>query len=153
MSAMTGITPSATGMNIHASCVSWLERGLLLCGPSGSGKSDLALRLIEEGAVLVADDLVHLVHDAGCLTAEPVALAGHLEIRGLGIFCPPFLRRTALDLVVQLAAAETIERLPEKTTTEFCGICLPIAHIDPRWPSAVARLRARLVWPQATTEA
>ena len=69
-------------MQIHASCVAREEAGVLLLGPPGSGKSDLALRLLEHGFMLVADDRVEI---EGGIARPPPHLAGLLEVRGLGI--------------------------------------------------------------------
>lgn len=132
--------PAAT---IHASCLSWRERGVLLAGPSGIGKSDLALRLIEAGAVLVADDVVGLVREADRITARPVALPGLIELRGQGIYRVDFLPRAVVDLHVRLGGAA--ERLPETTpTARLLDIDLPAIDLDPRLPSAVARIRMAL---------
>ncbi|MHA1114324.1 MAG: HPr kinase/phosphorylase, partial [Alphaproteobacteria bacterium] len=76
---------------VHATCVSLWGAGILLRGPSGSGKSDLALRLIDGGAVLVADDQVSLeLRDGGLFASPPAATAGKLEVRGVGIVTVPF---------------------------------------------------------------
>ena len=72
-------------MMVHATCVAIGDRAVLLCGPSGSGKSDLALRLIDGGAQLVADDQVVLRAEGGRIVARaPEALAGRMEVRGIG---------------------------------------------------------------------
>src|SRR5690606_32729552 len=78
--------PQLAGMaTIHATCVALGDTGILLRGRSGSGKSDLALRLIDGGALLVADDRVALSLEGGRVIARPpAALAGYLEVRGVG---------------------------------------------------------------------
>ncbi|MGH6829221.1 MAG: HPr kinase/phosphorylase [Rhizomicrobium sp.] len=99
-------------MNIHASCVSLRGKGVLLLGESGRGKSDLALRLIDEGALLVADDRTELYAKRGRLCARsPKSIAGLMEVRGLGIVRQPFRGDTALALAVRVGAPTT--RLPE----------------------------------------
>ena len=71
---------------VHATCLSIDDVGLLIRGPSGIGKSDLALRLIDKGARLVADDRVGLlVSDNHVIARAPATLAGLLEVRGLGM--------------------------------------------------------------------
>lgn len=126
---------------LHASCVAIEGLGVLLRGPSGVGKSDLALRLIDAGATLVADDQVELELGGGQVIARaPDALEGLLEVRGLGIVRLAFLREIALALVVDLAA-EIPERMPEPATAELLGVALPLLGLDPRPPSAAATLR------------
>ncbi|MDE0940637.1 MAG: HPr kinase/phosphatase C-terminal domain-containing protein, partial [Pirellulales bacterium] len=85
---------------VHATCVAIGEVGVLLRGPSGSGKSDLALRLIEGGAKLVADDQVVLSEVAGSLLASaPAALRGKIEVRGCGILDIPYEKSVSMRLV------------------------------------------------------
>ena len=92
-----------TPKSVHASCVSINEIGILLRGPSGSGKSDLTLRLIGDGAMLVADDQVQLTDVSGSLMAKaPEMLAGKLEVRGCGILAFPKLECVTVRLVVDL---------------------------------------------------
>lgn len=117
-------------------------RGVLLRGPSGAGKSDLALRLIEAGARLVADDQVILAADGGALlAAPPPALAGRIEVRGLGIVAVPFLARVRLVLAIDLVRPETVDRLPEPATVTLAGIALPLLRLAPFEDSAVAKVR------------
>src|SRR5436190_12146788 len=102
---------------IHATSVALRANGqwraVLLRGPSGAGKSDLALRLIEAGARLVADDQTHLVRKGGTLMATPpAALAGLIEVRGVGIVKlgrNRLLARAPLALLVDLVAPGQVE--------------------------------------------
>lgn len=90
-------------VNIHASCVAIGDQGVLLLGPSGAGKSDLALRLMDRGASLVADDRCDIHHDgAHLLASAPESLGGLIEIRGLGILARPFRKSVPLALAVEL---------------------------------------------------
>ncbi len=99
-------------VNIHASCVRLGGKGVLLLGKSGSGKSDLALRLIGRGAVLVADDRCDLFVERGRLTARaPQTIAGMLEVRGLGLVNIRHAARAPIALVVDLSAP--VSRMPE----------------------------------------
>jgi HPr kinase/phosphorylase len=120
--------------SVHASAVRVGNRAVLICGPSGSGKSRLAFDLILSGrsgqiapAILVGDDRVHLDTDAGQLRVRPAAeLAGLIEIRGLGIRRCAFAEEAIVGLLVDLAAADS-ERLPppEVLTTRIFGVSIP----------------------------
>lgn len=122
-------------MQIHASCVGRDGAGVLLLGPSGCGKSDLVLRLLECGFVLVADDRVD-IEDG--LARAPAAIAGLLEIRGLGIVRLPYAEHVTLALAVQLSAEG--DRLPASKT----HLGLPLVTIDPKSASASARVALAL---------
>ena len=129
-------------MTLHASCVVWQEMGVLLRGPSGIGKSDLALRLIDHGAVLVADDRVLIERDGDRLLASPPEiLAGLLEVRGLGILRFPHQAKAPIRLVVQLVELSEMERLPESATEDILGISLPLRLLSAREPSAHTKVR------------
>lgn len=105
------------------------------------GKSDLALRLIDAGAALVADDLVAVSRGVSGLTARPVALPGLLELRGQGIYRVGYRPETDINLYVRLGPS-TAERLPRTDETfRLLEVELPMIELDPRLPSAVARLR------------
>lgn len=114
-------------------------------GPSGCGKSDLALRLIDRGALLVADDQTQLHLDGSdiCMTA-PAAIAGQIEIRGLGIMRAPFVAAAPLRLVVDLVAAADIERMPEPRRCTLLEHEVPLVTLAPFEASAVAKLRLAL---------
>ncbi len=139
-------------MFVHATCValkqgrSW--RAVLLRGPSGAGKSDLALRLIELGARLVADDQTHLAKKGRSLIATaPAALAGLLEVRGVGIVKlsrGQLLARAPVALLVDLVAPEQIERLPEPTRETLQKVDLPRVALAPFETSTVTKLRLAL---------
>jgi len=130
---------------IHGSCVAIGERAVLLRGGSGSGKSDLALRLIDEGATLVADDYVALSAQAGRLYAEPpAALSGLIEVRGLGLVQMPYRQRAPVELNVTLVTRQDMARLPEPQSIELGGIALPAIHFVPFEASATAKIRLAL---------
>lgn len=105
---------------------------MLLLGPPGSGKSDLVLRLLDSGFVLVADDRVEITD--GVARPAP-ALAGLLEVRGLGILNVPHAAQARLALAVQLGSGP---RLPEPMRHE--ALDLPLVTIDPAAASAPARV-------------
>ncbi len=109
--------------NIHATCIRIAKAGkafgvpasagVLILGRSGSGKSDLALRLIARGAQLVSDDRTELSISRGRLIARaPARLVGLLEVRGLGIVKMPHAASAAIALVVELSAS--VPRMPER---------------------------------------
>ena len=129
-------------MLVHGTCVAIDGQGVLLRGPSGAGKSDLALRLIDAGAVLVADDQVEIAaEDAKMLARPPETLAGLLEVRGLGIVTLAYRAPVPLLLVIDLAPSDQIDRLPEPATAQLCGIAMPLLRIDPFTASAPAKIR------------
>ncbi len=121
-------------MHIHGSCAGRSGDGVLLIGPPGAGKSDLLLRLLARGFDLVADDRVDIV--AGGIARPVPALAGLLEVRGLGIVRLPFVASARLALVVELSDAAV--RLPPPRRHE--ALDLPMALIDPRAASAPDRV-------------
>lgn len=117
-------------------------RGVLIEGPAGAGKSDLALRALDQGFALVADDRVSLwVFEGRLFGCAPQALSGLLEIRGLEV-----VRVTALPLaeVVLVARCGAAERIPDARTAEIAGLATPLIEIDPREASAPAKLRRAL---------
>ncbi len=127
---------------IHATCVAVEGLGVLLRGPSGGGKSDLALRLIDEGATLVADDRCDLAVEGGRLLASPPApIAGLMEIRGLGIARLKYLEKVPVGLVIELVALQRVERIPKADSREFLGVTVPLIHLSPFEVSAPAKVR------------
>jgi len=123
---------------VHGSCVVWPQGAVLLRGGSGAGKSDLALRAIDLGAELVADDQIWLRRDRDRVLAEPPPnLAGLIEVRGVGILAIGHRAPAPLVLVVDLVADELVERLPEPQSTELIGINLPLLRLSP-WPASAA---------------
>lgn len=116
-------------MQVHATAVAIEGAGLLLLGGPGSGKSDLALRLIDRGAVLVADDRVDLAVASGRLVAaSPAALFGRIEMRGVGIVTRPALASAVLALAVHLG--QEAERLPHRRTVLFLDVALPVLFLS-----------------------
>jgi len=113
-------------------------RGVLIEGGSGSGKSDLALRALDHGFRLVADDRVVVWADAGRLFGRaPAALGGLLEVRGLGVVP---VAAVAFCEIVLLARLETAERMPEPATETILGQLIPLLAVDPLESSAPAKL-------------
>jgi HPr kinase/phosphorylase len=126
----------------HATTVAIGGRGVLLRGASGSGKSDLALRLIDAGARLVADDQSELWRDGeAVLVRAPATIAGLIEVRGLGIVHLDPLPVVRLTLVVDLVAPDAVERLPEQRSETILGVSIPLVALAPFEASTPAKLR------------
>ncbi|MEC9368550.1 MAG: aldolase [Pseudomonadota bacterium] len=145
------MTAARGDSNVHGVCLAMAGRAVLLRGPSGSLKSDLALRFLSrfaaEGAVLVADDQVLLrVHDGVILARAPAAIAGKLEVRGIGIVDVPASGEARLVLVAVLGDASEIPRLPPDPppSARICGVELPLVRLDPREASAPEKLKLAL---------
>jgi HPr kinase/phosphorylase len=132
-------------MLVHATAVAIDGRAILLRGPPGAGKSDLALRLIDGGATLVADDQAEL-QQAGnqvCVRA-PAAIAGLIEVRGIGILRLQALEEAPLAMCVDLLPSAEIERLPERRFEQVLGIAVPLIAVSAFEASAAAKLRLAL---------
>ena len=121
----------ALSLHLHGSCAARAGQGVVLLGPSGAGKSDLLLRLVQCGFMLVADDQV-LVEDG--VARAPSALAGLLEVRGLGIVRLPWLERVPVRLAVELRPSEERLPLPERHPE----LLVPLVRVDPFAASATA---------------
>lgn len=118
--------------NIYATCISIKKAGILLLGKSGMGKSDLALRLIEnKGAVLVADDRTDICLKDGTIYAyAPDNIKGLLEVRGVGIVKIPYIEDIPVKMAVELVdSAEKVERMPEAEFFKFKGCRIPLIKL------------------------
>ncbi len=149
-----------TIVNVHASCIVLARAGapfgvpedaaVLILGASGSGKSDLALRLIERGAMLVADDRTDLFARNGRLWGRPPAvLAGLIEIRGVGIVALPFRSEAAIALAIDLVERSLVPRHSREGTYVPPGELElspsarpPLLRLDGRDSSAPAKVVA-----------
>ena len=128
----------------HASTVAVDGRAVLITGPSGSGKSDLALRLLDRGFTLVSDDQTIVRREGNKLIASaPPNIAGKLEIRGVGIVQMDTVKDVPVALVVQLTSE--IERLPdERRERPVLGIKLPLVSVDALTASAASKVALAL---------
>ncbi|BAV65882.1 HPr kinase [Sphingobium cloacae] len=137
---MTG----AASQTLHATSVAIGGRAVLLQGPSGAGKSDLALRLIDRGAVLVSDDYTILTAEGGRLIASaPATIAGRMEVRGIGVVDMPHRDGAPVALIAHLG--EGTERLPvEGESRRLAGIDIPLVHIAALEASAPVKVELAL---------
>jgi serine kinase of HPr protein (carbohydrate metabolism regulator) len=132
-------------MTYHMTCVAHDGAAVLFRGPSGAGKSDLALRAIDAGWTLVSDDRVVLTREGSRLLASaPPALAGLIEVRGLGLVAAPSASRVPVALLVDLVAPAAVERMPEPALTEIDGVQIPRFDMAPFESSALAKLKLML---------
>ncbi len=130
----------------HASCVSVDGKGILLLSESGAGKSDLALRLIHAGAVLVSDDQVILMQKGNTLLASPPEkIAGLIEARGIGLLTMPYQQDIPLALVVQLVERKAVSRLPEPAFFDCFGVQVPLLSLHAFDESVCAKIFLYLV--------
>lgn len=128
---------------IHATAVAIDGHGVLLVGRPGCGKSDLALRLIDRGAMLVADDRVDLHPTPAALRLHPpAAIAGLIEVRGVGLVRMPWRSDVAAALLVVLD--EAAERMPQPEQRAVAGLSLPLLRLDAFQASAPIRVERAL---------
>jgi HPr kinase/phosphorylase len=139
---------------VHATTISLNGTAVMLRGGSGSGKSDLALQILETSGTgltgqiittaLVADDQTVLLRQGQVILASaPDSIKDLLEVRGQGVLDVKAVQNVPLVLVVDLKPFARIERLPqpEDLQTYILGLSVPLISIDPTTPSAAARLR------------
>ena len=127
---------------VHATAIAMEGDAVLLRGPPGAGKSDLALRLIEGGARLLADDQTLLRRvDNHVLVRAPAAIAGLIEVRGVGVVRVDSLEEAPLALVVDLVPSAQVERIPDNRFEVVLGLTIPQMALAPFEVSAAAKLR------------
>jgi serine kinase of HPr protein (carbohydrate metabolism regulator) len=127
---------------IHATCINLEGFGILLRGPSGSGKSDLALRMMHYNSQLIADDWVDLTREKGVLIARaPNRLRGLLEVRGLGIIEVPHGISIRVQGMIDLVDSNKIQRLPDHQVEILLGVEIPSYQLDPWEISAIAKIQ------------
>jgi serine kinase of HPr protein (carbohydrate metabolism regulator) len=135
---------SISGETVHASAVAIEGRAVLITGPSGSGKSDLALRLLDRGFTLVSDDQTLVRRDGDRLLASaPASIAGKLEVRGIGIVEMEMAQDVAVALLIELTS--DIQRLPDDSRERpVLGVSLPLVSIDAMTASAPSKVALAL---------
>jgi serine kinase of HPr protein (carbohydrate metabolism regulator) len=126
-------------MSAHTQCITGVSavavegRALMIEGSPGSGKSSLALALIDRGAALIGDDGVELLHEGGqVIVRPPPRIAGLLEIRGVGLVQFPPHEGAPLALILTLATPEDAPRLPETLDRrDLLGLAIPVLTFSP----------------------
>ena len=132
--------PRLSSETVHASTVAMDGRAVLISGPSGSGKSDLTLRLLDRGFTLVSDDQTLVRREEDRLIASaPPTIAGKLEIRGIGIVDMEHVNDIPVALLVELTS--DIQRLPDDDRERpILGVSLPLISIDAMAASAPSKV-------------
>ena len=135
-----GTGPRLSAETLHASTVATDGRAVLITGQSGSGKSDLALRLLDRGFSLVSDDQT-IVKKAGdrLLATAPPTISGKLEIRGIGIVELDSVADVPIALIVELTT--DIMRMPDDSRERvILGVPVPLVSIDAMTVSAASKV-------------
>jgi serine kinase of HPr protein (carbohydrate metabolism regulator) len=136
--------PRLSSETVHASTVALDGRAVLISGPSGSGKSDLTLRLLDRGFVLVSDDqtLVRREHER-LIASPPPTIAGKLEIRGIGIVEMEHISNVPVALLIELTS--DIRRMPDDNRERpILGVAIPLISIDAMAASAPSKVALAL---------
>ncbi|MAH78739.1 MAG: aldolase [Rickettsiales bacterium] len=129
---------------LHASSISLEDNGVLIIGPSGSGKSDLALRMIDSGATLISDDITTCRKINGSISLfSSEKIFGLIEVRGIGIIKVPYVENIKLKMIVKLTN-QMIDRMPQEKKKKVMGISFPIIEIQPKEVSATAKIKLKL---------
>ena len=136
--------PRISAETVHASTVALDGRAVLITGPSGSGKSDLALRMLDRGFTLVSDDQTIVKKDGSRLIASaPPTIAGKLEIRGIGIVEMQRSENVPVALIVELTSE--IQRMPDDSRERpILGVGVPLITIDAMTASAPSKVAIAL---------
>jgi len=126
----------------YATAVTYCGFGILIRGPSGSGKSDLALRLIDDGAGLVADDQV-VIKAVGqeLYLSPPDSLSGLIEVRGIGVIKIEYVRDIRLRLVVELDPSNEIQRTPIIKEELIKKIPVPVVNMHAFESSVLVKIK------------
>lgn len=132
--------PAGHSMPVHGTAVAQGDAAVLITGPSGSGKSDLALRLIDRGWRLISDDYTVLRVDGDVLIAATAAnIGGRLEVRGIGIVAVPSVDTVPLRLIADIDL--TPERLPpHRLSRSLLGISIPLIGVHAFEASAPVKI-------------
>jgi serine kinase of HPr protein (carbohydrate metabolism regulator) len=133
--------PALSSETLHASCVVYEGRAILISGRSGTGKSDLALRLIDRGAKLVSDDytVVRRTRDGQLLARAPANIEGKIEVRGIGVVAMEHAGDVPVALLIDLDLG--VERLPERREPmRIAGVAVPVVAMNALEASAPVKV-------------
>ena len=129
--------------NFHSTSIVVEDLGIMIIGKSGSGKSDLALRLIDSGAMLISDDVTICKKSGFLYLNSHEATRGLLEVREIGIMTVPYIDNIRLALIVELTDIN-LKRSPGEISSKILGIKVPKIKILGRESSAVAKIKLKL---------
>jgi serine kinase of HPr protein (carbohydrate metabolism regulator) len=134
---------------LHAGLIARFDppywRGVLIEGPSGAGKSDMALRAIEAGWTLVADDRTLIwTSDGRLFGRSPDAISGLIEVRGVGVIAASVRPFAEIGLIARCVSDELVERFPDAVSETWLGCDTPRINLAALEPSALAKLNRAL---------
>tara|TARA_B100000989_G_scaffold236078_1_gene182921 strand:- start:751 stop:1173 length:423 start_codon:yes stop_codon:yes gene_type:complete len=133
-----------TSKRVHGTSVALEDHGVLIVGHSGSGKSDLALRLIDSGGTLISDDqTVCLKKQNEIFLYSIKEIYGLLEVKGMGIIKVPYVENVKMKIIVSLIKKKP-ERINPKNKKKILGLNFPYLELDPNEISAVAKIKLKL---------
>ncbi|MBF91295.1 MAG: hypothetical protein CMP34_00640 [Rickettsiales bacterium] len=128
----------------HATSVVIDSFGLMILGPTGIGKSDLALRLIDNGATLITDDITICKKvNNKVLLFSPNKTKGLLEVREVGIINVPYVENINLVMIIDLLKTNN-KRIPERKFKKIFGLKFPVLSLNGKTPSSVIKVKVKL---------
>ncbi len=134
-----------TNTPVHATTVSLDGKGVLIRGASGSGKTSLALSLMEKGAQLVADDYTHLEASGGRVMATaPSNIKGKIEVRGFGLITTAYVDHAAIALIIDIVPHADVPRMPDEASDMLCSITTPRLFLGVHDVAASGKIHAVL---------
>jgi serine kinase of HPr protein (carbohydrate metabolism regulator) len=131
---------------IHATCVEWEDKGILIIGDSGAGKSDLAIRLMEKDAFLISDDQTKLLKRKNEILGQTAPnIEGKIELRGVGIIDVDYKKETAIKLILELVKSrKEVPRMPKLEFSDFFGIKVAKFRLYPFDDSTLIKIKYML---------
>jgi HPr kinase/phosphorylase len=127
---------------IHGTCVAINGDGVLFRGPPGSGKSDLALRIIDSGGQLIADDQTIITRMGDrIITSSPASIRHKIEVRGIGIMTFSAKKEAPLTLILDMLPPVNIERIPQVRFCDYLDVKIPVLGISPFENSATTKVK------------